>query len=1260
MKGGMVFFKGTGGQAARRYLEQDTQLAASGYYTENNQLLATRTAYTSDGTIEDIQLLTPEEYQGWVEWIDPRTGEKRGTLKERVHPVTGKTEQSVMFIDKTINAPKSLSVLAAIDPQFATVLERTMGRAAEAIGRYQAQNLHTRIMSQGVRSWVPVERLESATVVHKTSREGDPFWHLHFQTLNRVYVGGRWRALDTAELVKHNATINALGTAIINGDMELRAYLMEAGYTFNPHTGEIEELAGFIEDFSKRNAQINTRKKELIALWEAEHPGQLIGVDLMNRIDHQAWADTRADKTSENSANFEKWATELADLGFVAPTPSGRSTRFNALRNADSLAPGFYHDAATWVLAVLSEQKSGWSVADIKAEALTYCAENNVIAQASGLEDITGRIVDVTLSRCLLINPDIDPYRAPTHLPLLTSQQVVATESKLFDYTSALVARETSYELSYSPLAKPLKLGAHQSVDEQVLTRLFSSRVLTDVQGKRLSMPTDPAHRQALSDMAGTHQLVVVTGPAGAGKTTLLKASKAVVEAHGGRQFIVAPSAKAAEVAQAETGAQTNTAHGLLKAFGYDFSTDEHGVTTWSEPAENHHVPRAWALRPGDQLVVDEAGMLSQDVAVRLQEIALKTGAQLVVTGDYAQLSAVGRGGVLQQCAQISPVTTDLESVWRFRTATGEVDEAYAQLSLKMRARHNAGAIFDELVDRGAVVLHADEVSAQHALSQQWLKNQQAGHSTVVSASTNELVAGVNAEVALLRGVSGDTAYAQDIVDGRFVQSMEGQAITVGDIVRTRENNRELGVLNGKSYVVRGMTEGFVRVQSTDKDGSVHTLPVEYVASSVQLGYATTVHSSQGMTVDSAHLLVTGHTDAAGVYVGLTRGRFENVVHCVAADVDEAREQFVEALGRERADAGLGAVAEGLRQMLAGTDLETKRPEEYPVVGHVADMRAGDGLVAGGRKYLVAGTDGQGTIYAVGKNRGGKYAVQILQKPAGEAVAMVPGGAVPLPPSLSAEIQKYRNQYVQAHQALRFVQQTQDWVKAVRYRPQEILELTQAHQHLDTARQMMEQAQQDAATAREEYTHARHDFERQRGRAEYELKQAQQRRDSLGFFQKMVSSNIPLRQAERALDEITAQEPSRAQVQQANAQLAHAKEGYEQAQQRLAQAQEVLGQAPVLAGMSSAVVDQQGVIHEPDYQQISAQAKKQQQEAVQVLGQLTDWKLPAQVWSRQAQDRLDHSARVAKAVSARRAEVNHVSSPRGWDYDRGRGPGLER
>lgn len=1199
MKGGMVFFKGTGGQAARRYLEQDAQLSAAGYYTENSQLLATRTAYSAEGNIEDIQLLTPEEYQGWVEWVDPRTDEQRGTLKERVHPVTGKTEQSVMFVDKSINAPKSLSVLAAIDPQFATVLERTMGRAAEAIGRYQAQNLHTRIMRKGVRSWVPVERLESATVVHKTSREGDPFWHIHFQTLNRVYAGGKWRALDTAELVKHNATLNALGTAVMSGDVELRNYLVQAGYNFNPRTGEIEELAGFVENFSKRNQQINARKRELIALWEKDNPGQSIGVDLMNRIDHQAWADTRADKSSENSANTEKWATELADLGFIAPEPKPRS-HFKPVHYATDLSPLFYREAAGHVLAVLSEHKSGWSIAAIKAQALNYCAEHSVVATPAVLQGITQGIIKETVSQCVLINPDIDPYQAPAHLPLLSSQQVIETESLIFDYTSALVARESSYELSYSPLVKPLKLGAHQSVNEQVLAQLFSSRVLTDVQGKRLAMPTDRLHRQALSHMAGTHQLVVVTGPAGAGKTTLLKASKAAVEARGGRQFIVAPSAKAAEVAQAETGAQTNTAHGLLKAFGYDFSTDEHGVTTWSEPDESHYVPRSWALRPGDQLVVDEAGMLSQDVAVRLYDIALKTGAQLVVTGDYAQLSAVGRGGVLQQCAQMSPVTTDLESVWRFRTATGEVDEEYARLSLKMRERQDAGAIFDALVARGAVVLHADEQSAQHALSQKWLSNQQAGRSTVVAASTNELVTRVNTEVALLRGVSGDTAYTQDIEAGRFVVGMEEQAITVGDIVRTRENDRDLGVLNGKSYVVRAITDRFVRVQSTDKDGSVLTLPVEYVASSVQLGYASTVHSSQGMTVDSAHLLVTGHTDAAGVYVGLTRGRFENVVHCVAADLDEAREQFVAALGREGADRGLISSVEELRGMLAGTDLEAKAPENYQAWAYSKELQVGDGLMFKNKKYLVAGLSEQGKVYAVPEKLD-KRSKPVVLTPPGETVRTAPGGPLPENPKLTSFISKNQRQLEQAQRLEKFASDSKKWVAHAEANTGTVLQYVRFQHALAGAKKNASLAHQALETAQADFSQALDDHKQRLEQAQARYEQVLHERSENGFFKRLVTSNIPVAEAERAVEQVKAQRPSYVEVARAQAQVEACERAAAVAREDFERVSAFFGPVPTYPGWPSAGITALGDVAEPAYEDIDAQVRALRQQAVRNL-----------------------------------------------------------
>ena len=78
----------------------------------------------------------------------------------------------------------------------------------------------------------------------------------------------------------------------------------------------------------------------------------------------------------------------------------------------------------------------------------------------------------------------------------------------------------------------------------------------------------------------------------------------------------------------------------------------------------------------------------------------------------------------------------------------------------------------------------------------------------------------------------------------------------------------------------------------------------------VELAYATTVHGAQGETVDHAHLLVGETTGAAAAYVGMTRGRHRNTAHLVADTLDEAREQWVEVFGRDRADLGPAHAAE--------------------------------------------------------------------------------------------------------------------------------------------------------------------------------------------------------------------------------------------------------------------------------------------------------------------------------------------------------------
>jgi exodeoxyribonuclease V alpha subunit len=66
----------------------------------------------------------------------------------------------------------------------------------------------------------------------------------------------------------------------------------------------------------------------------------------------------------------------------------------------------------------------------------------------------------------------------------------------------------------------------------------------------------------------------------------------------------------------------------------------------------------------------------------------------------------VGRGGVLDLAARWArpDAHLELESVHRFP------DPVYADLSLRMRKGERTGEVFDTLVERGQIVIHASEV----------------------------------------------------------------------------------------------------------------------------------------------------------------------------------------------------------------------------------------------------------------------------------------------------------------------------------------------------------------------------------------------------------------------------------------------------------------------------------------------------------------------------------------------------------------------
>ncbi len=84
---------------------------------------------------------------------------------------------------------------------------------------------------------------------------------------------------------------------------------------------------------------------------------------------------------------------------------------------------------------------------------------------------------------------------------------------------------------------------------------------------------------------------------------------------------------------------------------------------------------------------------------------------------------------------------------------------------------------------------------------------------------------------------------------------------------------------NGDRWTVLNLTgTGGVRVRHV-RNGRTVTLPAGYVSTATELGYASTVHTAQGVTADTMHGVVTGEESRQQLYTMLTRGRSANHIY---------------------------------------------------------------------------------------------------------------------------------------------------------------------------------------------------------------------------------------------------------------------------------------------------------------------------------------------------------------------------------------------
>ena len=298
-------------------------------------------------------------------------------------------------------------------------------------------------------------------------------------------------------------------------------------------------------------------------------------------------------------------------------------------------------------------------------------------------------------------------------------------------------------------------------------------------------------------------------------------------------------------------------------------------VATAATPRTDTLAKLIWSLQHGDLpdwaaavgrstlLIIDEAGMadtLSLDTVV---QFAIGRGASVRLVGDDQQLAALGAGGVLSDIQQ-SHGALRLTELHRF------TNPAEAAASLAIREGHPRSLGF--YLDHGRVHVGDVATTTEDAFNAR-VSDRAAGLDTIMIAPTRHLVAELNRRARAHR-LHSPAASEVSLADGNWA--------SVGDVIITRSNDRRLRltatdwVKNGDRWNITHVGKQGDLVVQHNRSHRTARLPADCIRTSTGLGYATTIHSAQGVSADTTHGLLTGHESRQQLYTMLTRGRHAN------------------------------------------------------------------------------------------------------------------------------------------------------------------------------------------------------------------------------------------------------------------------------------------------------------------------------------------------------------------------------------------------
>ena len=684
------------------------------------------------------------------------------------------------------------------------------------------------------------EGLAVASFIHSTSRNDDPFVHVHNLVINAVQdENGTGRALDARDLYLRGPTAAALASA------ELRWELSQSLGVQWVAGNKGVEIAGvgarIIDEFSTGRNRIQSIVDEA-------------GINSTAKVRQHIATESRPDKSgSAPDLLVDEWRARASQHGLdddrlnnvilhngprSVPRPELTRRELDELTTWLASKDGVTNNTSIFTKGDLLRTIGEWTPEDSETVRVMPSVELNRVADAFLASP---HVVPLDLDKEVVAELAGKVTPKMQHEPVFSTAAMISTQNHIGDLWRNGIADESG-TVSTSALDAAL-------ADSPTLTKAQSDLVR--------------------SWTTSGHQYQAAVGVPGAGKTFAVATAARAWESEGYKVIGAAVAGTAAQHLGDDAGITSET-------IGYYISQIE---TFGNGPFDAKTV-----------LIVDEAGTISDNDLENLMTHAGNAGATVRFLGDPEQHGAVNAGGMWKHLVSAYEAETPqlLES---FRFKDSPVDVEVNDL------------IRDDQIEEAFRVLKSAgnliEVGSEHeALATSLRLAVQARDNN----NANPMIERNNTNRVLLNGAMQHIRIQRGEVTS--VRTYGPNQYGIGDEIVSKKNNRTLHPADDNDAYLRNGTQGVIVGHNNETNAAIADfgkglveIPADELATpAFDLGYAVTSHAVQGATLPTSNSRLSAGASKAEALVNVSRGKKDNHV-ILTGNSDEELSAFHEESG---------------------------------------------------------------------------------------------------------------------------------------------------------------------------------------------------------------------------------------------------------------------------------------------------------------------------------------------------------------------------